>query len=136
MCVRVATIVLAEDDDDIRTVTERILRRGGHTVVATPDGTAALQAVREHRPDLVVSDIDMPIMSGIDLCRAIRADPDTAGLAVLFISGSLVPGDTRTNAIQPTAIMFKPFVPADLLACVEKMLQTGHNDGQEPTLCP
>ena len=131
-----ATIVLAEDDDDIRTVTERVLRRGGHTVVATPDGAAALQAVREHRPDLVVSDIDMPIMSGIELCRAIRAEPDIAGLAVLFVSGSLVPGDTRADAAQATATMFKPFTPADLLACVDKLLQTGHSKGQEPAACP
>ena len=132
----VAKIVLAEDDDDIRKVTERVLRRGGHTVVATPDGAAALQAIREHQPDLVVSDIDMPIMSGLELCQAIRADPDTAGLAVLFVSGSLVPGDTRADAAQATAIMLKPFVPADLLACVDKLLQTGHSDGQEPTVCP
>ena len=47
-----------------------------------------------------------------------------------------MPGDTRADAVQATATMFKPFVPADLLACVDKMLQTGHSDGQEPTVCP
>ena len=103
-----ATIVLA-DDDDIRTLTARILRRAGHTVVATPHGAAGLQAVREHAPDLVVSDIDMPIMSGVEFCLKIRADPQTAHLPVVFVSGSLLPGDARPVDGRATAVLRKPF---------------------------
>lgn len=125
-----AEIVLAEDDDDIRQVTARVLRRAGHTVVETSDGAAGLQAVRNHLPDLVVSDIDMPKMSGVDLCMAIRADPGSASLPVLFISGSLLPGDPRPADGQATAILRKPFLPGELLTCVEKLVQDGHVPGK------
>ena len=131
-----AAIVLAEDDDDIRAAIVRILRRAGHTVVAAPDGAAGLQAVREHSPDLVVSDIDMPVMSGIELCRAIRADPGNAGLPIVFVSGSVMPGDTRAVDAQVTAVLRKPFTPAELTACLDKVLSAGHRTGQGPVFCP
>ena len=98
-----ARIVVADDDDDVRAVTARILLRAGNTVVPAHDGAEGLQAVREHNPDLVVSDIDMPRMSGVEFCQAIRAYPATAGLAVLLISGSLTPADPRPAQGQATA---------------------------------
>ena len=131
-----ARIVVADDDDDIRAVTVRILLRAGHTVVQACDGAEGLQAVREHRPDLVVSDIDMPRMSGVELGQAIRADPATAGLAVLFVSGSLTPGDPRPAQGRATAMLNKPFGKAELLACVDTLLRVGHQDGQDPSICP
>ncbi|WP_433364136.1 response regulator [Actinoplanes sp. CA-142083] len=116
------TLVLAEDDHDIRAIAARILRRAGYEVIEVADGSAALDAVREHRPAMVVSDIDMPVMSGVDLCLALRADPATKDLPVVFVSGSLVPGDTRPEQAQATAILSKPFLPRDLVACVEAAL--------------
>jgi CheY-like chemotaxis protein len=131
-----AVIVVVDDDGDVRAVTVRILQRSGHTVVEAANGAAGVEAVEAHRPDLVVSDIDMPVMSGVGLCRALREDPRTTGLPVLFVSGSLVPGDTRPADAQATAILRKPFTRAELLPCVEKLLQVGHRPGQEPTVCP
>lgn len=131
-----AHIVVAEDDADIREIMVRVLRRAGHTVTETPDGAAGLHAVREQRPDLVVSDIDMPVMSGVELSRAIRADPATKNLPVIFVSGSLAPGDPRPGEGQVTAVLLKPFRPREFLACVEKTLAGGHDNGQDSTACP
>lgn len=131
-----AVLVLAEDDADIRTIMARVLRRAGHTVVETPDGAAGLQAVREHRPDLVVSDIDMPVMSGVELTQAIRADPQTKALPVLFVSGSLTPGDRRPEQAEATAVLLKPFKARDLAACVQTLINDGHQEGHEPAVCP
>ncbi|MEU8663542.1 response regulator [Actinoplanes philippinensis] len=131
-----ALIVVAEDDRDIREVMTRVLRRAGHTVVETDDGVAALEAVREQRPDILVSDIDMPRMSGVELSRAVRDEPATRELPVVFVSGSLAPGDARPVQAEVTAVLFKPFVPRELSACVEKALQSGHVAGQEPSVCP
>jgi CheY-like chemotaxis protein len=131
-----ASVVVAEDDDDIRHIVVRLLRRGGHTVVETPDGQAALERIRAEPPDAVVSDIDMPRLSGVQLCQAVRADPRTAALPVIFLSGSLMPGDTRPVDAGATAILSKPFMPRDLLACLDKALATGHLPGQGPTACP
>jgi CheY-like chemotaxis protein len=116
------TLVLAEDDLDIRAIAARILRRAGYEVIEAADGSEALEAVREHRPGVVVSDIDMPVMSGVDLCLALRADPATADLPVIFVSGSLVPGDPRPEQAQATAVLPKPFLPRELVACVEEAL--------------
>jgi CheY-like chemotaxis protein len=94
-------------------------------VVETADGAAALQAVREHWPAVVVSDIDMPVMSGVELCRALRADAATADLPVIFVSGNLMPGDTRPERAGATAIVSKPFLPRELLTCVAANLPDG-----------
>jgi CheY-like chemotaxis protein len=124
------TVVLAEDDDDIRAIAARILRRAGFTVVEAPDGAEALAAVRDHRPDVVVSDIDMPVMSGVELCLALRAEPATRELPVVFVSGSLVPGDTRPAQAQATAVLSKPFVPRELVNCVTEAVRDGHRVDQ------
>ncbi|MFC7530700.1 response regulator [Actinoplanes sp. GCM10030250] len=115
-------IVVAEDHDDIRYVLQRSLERAGHRVVAAADGAAALAAIREHRPDLVVTDVDMPKMTGLDLCRAIRADVDLRHIPVVVASGSLMPGDGRAEDAGASATLLKPFVPAQLLALIATLL--------------
>ncbi len=122
-------IVVAEDHDDIRYVLKRSLERAGHRVVATADGAAALAAVREHRPDLVVTDIDMPYLSGLELCRAIRADDDLRHIPVVVASGALLPGDGRASAAGASATLLKPFLPAQLLALVAALLPRTAPDG-------
>ncbi|MDI6101156.1 response regulator [Actinoplanes sp. NEAU-A12] len=115
-------IVVAEDHEDIRYVLKRSLERAGHRVVAAADGMAALQAIREHRPDLVVTDVDMPHMTGLDLCRAIRADDSLRHIPVVVASGSLMPGDNQAEAAGASATLLKPFVPAQLLALIAQLL--------------
>ena len=127
-----ALIVVADDDGDLRALIALLLRRDGHTVVETADGVAALQAVRERRPDALVSDIDMPHLSGFEVCRAIRADPQLRDLPVVLVSGSIMPGDDRPALVQATALLKKPFVRHELAACLSKAL-AGHQEGQPPT---
>ncbi|GAA0806596.1 response regulator [Spirilliplanes yamanashiensis] len=115
-------IVVAEDHEDIRFVLTRALQRAGHEVVAAPDGDAAWEAVRRLRPDVVVTDVDMPGMNGLDLCRAIRADESLRHIPVIMASGSLLPGDGRAEAAGANATLLKPFLPAELLSCVAEVL--------------
>ncbi|WP_436530002.1 response regulator [Actinoplanes sp. HUAS TT8] len=115
-------IVVAEDHDDIRYVLKRSLERAGHRVVVAADGASALAAIREHRPDLVVTDVDMPQMTGLDLCRAIRADDDLRHIPIVVASGSLMPGDRQASDAGASATLLKPFVPAQLLDLVAALL--------------
>ena len=115
-------IVVAEDHEDIRFMLQRALERAGHRVVVAADGAAALDAVRKHRPDVVVTDVDMPHMTGLDLCRAIRADERLRHIPVVLASGSLLPGDDRATEVGASATLLKPFLPAQLLACVADLL--------------
>jgi CheY-like chemotaxis protein len=119
---RVTMIVVAEDHEDIRFVLKRALERAGHEVVAAADGAEALEAVRRHRPEIVVTDVDMPHMSGLELCRAIRADAELQHIPVVLASGSLLPGDHRAAEVGASATLLKPFLPAQLLACVTALL--------------
>lgn len=131
-----ALLVVAEDDDDIRNIMVRVLRRGGHEVVEAVDGVAGLEAVRRRRPDAVITDIDMPAMNGSELCLAIRADDTLRDLPVIFVSGSLMPGDTRPADAGATAALAKPFKPGDLTACLDRTLAAGHRQGQAPATFP
>jgi CheY-like chemotaxis protein len=116
-------IVVAEDHEDIRYVLTRALERAGHEVVATADGAAALEVIRRLRPDVVVTDVDMPHLNGLDLCRAIRADENLSHIPVVLASGSLLPGDARAVEAGATATLLKPFMPAQLVDCVESLLR-------------
>ncbi|GAA2598643.1 response regulator [Winogradskya consettensis] len=115
-------IVVAEDHEDILFVLRRALERAGHEVVTTTDGEEALEAVRKHLPDIVVTDVDMPKMTGLDLCRAIRADEGLRHIPVVLASGSMLPGDARAAEAGASATLLKPFLPAQLLACVASLL--------------
>jgi len=117
-------IVVAEDQEEIRYVLQRALERAGHEVVATGDGVAALEAIRLHRPAVVVTDVDMPHMTGLELCRAIRADAELRHIPVVLASGSLLPGDEAAAAVGASAMLLKPFLATQLVACVAALLQT------------
>jgi CheY-like chemotaxis protein len=117
-----ALLVTAEDNDDVRTVMARALQRAGHTVIATPDGAEALAAAREHRPDAVITDVDMPIMTGLELSRAIREDTDLRHTPVVVVSGSIAPNDPRALDAGVTVIIGKPFTPAELLRRLDEVL--------------
>ncbi|MGX6603844.1 response regulator [Micromonosporaceae bacterium Da 78-11] len=122
---RSTVFVVAEDHEDIRYVLKRSLERAGHEVVTAADGVAALAAIREHLPELVVTDVDMPRMTGLDLCRAIRADGVLKHIPVVLAGGSMMPGDERAAEVGASATLLKPFLPAQLLALVTALLAGG-----------
>ncbi len=115
-------IVTAEDDDDVRYVTSRVLRSAGHTVIATADGAEGFDAVREHRPDVVITDFSMPRMTGLQLCQAIRADPGLCHTPVLVVSGSIDADDPRAADAGVTAVLGKPFNAAELRDHIDAVL--------------
>ncbi len=82
-CPMPRTILIADDDPHIRQLLAFALTKAGLTPVEAEDGEAALAAVAAHAPDLVVLDINMPRMDGIEVCRRLRADSD---VPILFLS--------------------------------------------------
>jgi CheY-like chemotaxis protein len=117
-----AVLVTAEDDEGIRMVVTRSLQQAGYEVIAVADGVQGLAAVREHRPDAVVTDVDMPYMTGLQLCREIRRDPELRHIPVVVVSGSLDSHDSHTLAAGVTAIVPKPFVAGALLHQLAEVL--------------
>jgi CheY-like chemotaxis protein len=119
-----ALILSADDDPDIRQLIERILVSAGHRVILAPDGQAALDAAFDEDLDLdlVILDVEMPRMRGLDACRAIRDDSRTAHLPVIIASGSLVPPFDDVQEAGATACLGKPFTPAELRDAVDREL--------------
>ncbi|WP_436530897.1 SpoIIE family protein phosphatase [Actinoplanes sp. HUAS TT8] len=114
-----ADIVVADDNADMRDYLTRLLRSAGHRVTTAADGREALDAVRAEAPDLVVSDVMMPRMTGLELVAALRGDTRTAGVPVLLLSAR-AGEEASIEGLEAGAddYLFKPFSAAELLARV------------------
>jgi CheY-like chemotaxis protein len=114
-----AKILVVDDEPDQRFLLRRIFERDGHEVVESGDGAAALRAVSDMPPDLVVTDVMMPIMDGVELIRRLRADPATARIPILAASG-----DTHL-AGAADALVSKPYHWQHMLAVANGLLKEG-----------
>ncbi len=118
-----ARILLADDNADMRDYVRRLLS-GHHVVEAVADGQAALEAIRERRPDLVLTDIMMPRLDGFGLMRAIRSDPALQGLPVIALSARAgEEASVEGLAAGADDYLVKPFSPRELLARVDANLK-------------
>ena len=95
----------------------------GYEVVATAaDGKEALVKIAELKPDLVILDIMMPKMDGLEVCRRLRADPELAGIPVILLSARAQDMDIREGLeIGASAYLTKPFDPVELLEVVGRL---------------
>jgi two-component system phosphate regulon response regulator PhoB len=110
-----STILLVEDDPDIRHLVSYKLTKAGFEVTAVADGLAALRAVRENPPDLVLLDVRMPEMSGIEVCRELRAGTLGAAVPIIMLTARARPQDLEQGfAAGATEYIIKPFSPRDL----------------------
>jgi two-component system phosphate regulon response regulator PhoB len=118
-----STILLAEDDPDIRHLVSYKLTKSGLTVVAVADGYAALRYARENPPDLVLLDVGMPRMSGLEVCRELRAGPLPTTVPIILLTARSRPQDLEQGyAAGASEYIVKPFSPRDLLERVETAL--------------
>jgi two-component system, OmpR family, response regulator MtrA len=118
-----ARIVVADDDVDVRMLVTLKLEQSGHDVVGVENGAAAVHAVRETRPDLVLLDLMMPGMSGLEACEAIRADPETAGTSIILLTARAQDTDVDAGLARGAdAYVTKPFSPRELASQVDSLL--------------
>ncbi len=80
-------ILLVEDSKFLRLVTERALAHAGYEVLTAADGESALQLAREKRPHLILLDLLLPKIAGLDVLKALKSDPATAAIAVVVLTG-------------------------------------------------
>jgi CheY-like chemotaxis protein len=116
-------VLVADDEEDILTLVTTIVARAGHEVVSVRDGAEALAAIRDRRPDLVVLDISMPEVDGLEVLRRLRADGETSGLPVLLLSAQAQEADVRRGFdAGASAYVKKPFSPSELAQRVDDLL--------------
>jgi PAS domain S-box-containing protein len=119
-----AHIVLADDNADMRSYITRLLKEQGYDVTAVGDGEAALVAVRELRPNLVLTDIMMPRLDGMGLLSALRQDPETSTIPIILLSAR-AGEEARLEGLEYGAddYLTKPFSAREVLArvgaCIE-----------------
>lgn len=114
-----ARVLIADDNADMREYLTRLLRADGYQVDAVVDGRAALEAVRAHAPDIVISDVMMPRLDGLGLVAELRADRRTSAVPVLLLSAR-AGQEASISGLRAGAddYLVKPFAAAELLARV------------------
>jgi DNA-binding response OmpR family regulator len=118
-------VLVVEDDRDIQDLVVAILSREGHDVRAEDEGAAGLTAALTRDPDLVILDWMMPGMSGVDVCRALRADPRTKDLPVLMLTSKAHEADIdQAFGAGADDYMVKPFRGRELVSRVKALVTT------------
>ncbi|MGZ4240126.1 MAG: response regulator [Actinomycetota bacterium] len=104
-----------DDEPDVLFLLRVIFERAGHRVMEAPNGQAAIEAVRERRPDVIVTDLMMPVMDGRELVENLRADPATASIPILMLTAN------PNGAAPADVVMKKPFSNAEIVEHVEAL---------------
>ena len=123
-----ATIVLAEDEPDLRALYADCLRRNGYIVWEAADGAEALSLVRAHTPDLLLLDIWMPVLNGLEVLEQIGRAPEAVGVRVVVLS-HVNDADTRLEgfALGVDDYWTKDMTLEELCAGIQQLVSTGGN---------
>jgi len=118
-----AKILIAEDDATVRSLIRMTLDSGQTEILEVEDGEEALQVARRELPELIFLDWSMPGSSGIEVCRALRADPDTAHIKIVMLTARSDSLDREEGfAAGADEYITKPFSPLHLLDKVLEVL--------------
>lgn len=117
-------LLLVDDNEVNRELLSGALEQRGFDVVVAVDGAAAVTSARLHKPDLVLMDMNMPVVDGWEATRQMKADATLAAIPVLALSANAMPGDqTRALSIGCVAYLTKPVDIDALVTAVEKALK-------------
>lgn len=117
------TVLIADDETHILNVLAMKLRNGGFEVAPAGDGAEAFRLTHETLPDLIITDYQMPRMSGLELCSRLENDPATRDIPVILLTArGFSIAETQTVSSNIRCIMSKPFSPREVLSRVEELL--------------
>jgi len=117
------TILYIEDNEFNRKMVRQLLARTSYRLTEAADGEAGVAAAQETLPDLILMDIQLPRLSGLDATRQLRADPRTATVPIIVVTSFALSGDEqKARDAGATAYLAKPYSPRDLLAKIREVL--------------
>jgi DNA-binding response OmpR family regulator len=118
-----ATVLLVEDDPVILRLLEVNFDLEGYSVLLARDGQEGIDQARASKPDLVISDIMMPNVSGLELVEALKTDPTTASIPIILLSAKAQSGDVKAGLdAGADDYVTKPFEPLELVDRVQALL--------------
>jgi two-component system alkaline phosphatase synthesis response regulator PhoP len=120
------TILVIEDEKNIAELVKYNLEQDGYRVLAAHRGDTGLKAAREKKPDLVILDLMLPELDGLEICKTLRQNPDTTAIPIIMLTARTEEAD-RVLGLELGAddYMTKPFSPRELLARVKAVLRRG-----------
>jgi two-component system cell cycle response regulator DivK len=117
------TILYVEDNELNRKIVRDLLKRTTYRLIEAYDGEAAIVTAREQHPDLILMDIQLPKISGIEATRRLRAEQATAKTPIIAITSFALSGDDqKAKEAGATAYLAKPYSPFTLLNLIRKLL--------------
>ena len=117
------TILYVEDNELNRKIVRDLLRRTSYRLIEAPDGESGMVIAREQHPDLILMDIQLPKVSGIEATRTLRGEPATADTPIIAITSFALGGDEqRAKDAGASAYLAKPYSPFDLLTMIRKLV--------------
>lgn len=118
------TILIVDDSESIREVVNFTLENAGYNVLVGDDGTTAMEFIDGREIDLIITDLHMPQMNGIELIKKVRAHENYKRVPILFLTTeSQKERKMEAKAAGATGWIIKPFVPAKLLAALNKVIR-------------
>lgn len=118
-----ARVMAVDDDHVIRGLLEVNLEMEGHEVITAVDGADALEKVRSEWPDLILLDVMMPNVNGWQVAEALKAEPETRNIPIVFLSARAMEADVRKGTdLGVQAYVTKPFDPIDLMELVNRLI--------------
>jgi two-component system cell cycle response regulator DivK len=115
------TILYIEDNEFNRKIIRDLLARTSYRLIEAPDGEMGVAAALQEVPDLVLIDIQLPKMSGLDATRTLRADPRTAHIPIIVVTSFALSGDDhKAKEVGASAYLAKPYSPRELLQTIRR----------------
>ena len=125
-------VLVVDDEEDITALVAYHLEREGFRVLQAHDGLQALELVRRERPSLLVLDLMLPHLSGLDVCRRLRKEPDTARLPILMLTAKAEETDKVLGLeLGGDDYLTKPFGPRELVARVKALIRRSEEIQEE-----
>jgi len=117
------TILYIEDNEVNRRIVQDLLKRTSYRLLEATDGESGIEIARQERPDLILMDVQLPRVSGIEATRTLRGEPATAQTPIIAITSFALTGDEqKARDAGATAYLAKPFSPRDLLGLIRSLL--------------
>ena len=120
----VKTILIADDDEDLRLLVQVTLENPTYRILTAADGCKALDAVQQHRPDLLILDWMMPGLTGCEVITQLRQNPETLAIPVIMLTAREgLEAKEQVASLELAGYLVKPFSPLELIQKVREVLE-------------
>ncbi len=124
MIMEPSRILIVEDEESLLKLESILLTTRGYKVTGVSDGLAALKEIEQNKPDLILLDIMMPGIDGFEVCRRVKADPDTKDIPIIMLTAKKTSSDqARGIEVGADAYLTKPFKSGKIIETIQGLLR-------------